>query len=173
MLNHYNTLHVLNNKFDTSFIEIEFLFARFYKNIFYHQVIVNWKMMVIILPSQSVDGNVNTLHCMKKKICILWFLFSWKCPIMEYALHKEKQYKRIDSLRLKYFFLEFDHSYNLINLVLRKKIKTRSATTIIVWEQKSAMVSKYSLIVVPISQLLSFNYVSNVITNMSLSLQLH
>jgi len=24
-------------------------------------------MMVIILPSQSVDGNVNTLHCMKKK----------------------------------------------------------------------------------------------------------
>ena len=124
----------------------------FYKNIFFHQVIVNWKIIVIILPSQSVDGNVNTLHCLNKRFCILWFLFSWKCPIMEYALQKEKQYKRIDSLRLKHFLLEFDHSYNLINLVLRKKIKTRSATTIIVWEQKSAMISKYSLIVVPISQ---------------------
>lgn len=71
---------------------------------------------------------------------------------MEYALQKEKQYKRIDSLRLKHFLLQFDHSYNLINRGLRIKMKTRSATTIIVWEQKSAMVSKYSLIVVPISQ---------------------
>ena len=71
---------------------------------------------------------------------------------MEYALQKEKQYKRIDSLRLKHFLLEFDHSYNLINLGLRKKIKTRSATTIIIWEQKSAIVSKYFLIGVPIPQ---------------------
>ena len=129
-------------------------------------------MMDIILPSQSVDGNVNTLHCSNKKICILWFLFSWKCPIMEYALQKEKQYKRIDSLRLKHFLLEFDHSYNLINLGLRKKLKPGVQLQLLFRNKKVQWYLSIFQSLFRFLSNLSFNYVSNVITNISLSLQL-